>query len=136
MGIIGELARFVLGLTRCACTWLQTQLRSAESSGPRVRFDEGGREYTDSGSAKALVVPKKLVRNGLPPEQRGEIWQVMSGSAAKRSSGRGQYNSLVRRYARRQSAATQQIDRDLSRTFPDNTVYQSSVCDIPIAKSA
>ena len=69
----------------------QAQLRAAQSTGPQVRFDEGGREYTDSGSAAALVVPKQLARGGLPPEQRGEIWQVMSGSAAKRELGRGQY---------------------------------------------
>ena len=59
----------------------QGQLRSARTAGPGVRFDQGGREYTDSGSATALVVPKKLARGGLPPEQRGEIWQVEASSA-------------------------------------------------------
>ena len=72
--------------------------------------------------------PLALCRAGIPPQYRGQIWTILSGSAALRYANAGTYGELC---GRSEPAAGElkeetdvQIEKDLSRTFAENTEMQ------------
>jgi len=71
----------------------------------------------DGGAVELKDVPKKLCRLGLPPEQRGEAWQIMSGSRDIMQQNAGKYAQLTG-HAETATAATDQIDREYARRAP------------------
>merc|ERR1712216_43503 len=78
---------------------------------------------------------KKLIRKGVPPELRGEVWYACSGGQQKKNCAPrgGTYRDLVARFdaididdpQRPKYSVADQIRRDLPRTFPTNTIIKS-----------
>lgn len=78
---------------------------------------------TLAGSAGQL---QKLVRKGIPPALRPQVWRAVSGVMKKRSTvPDGYYQDLIEAVHGRETAATRQIDHDLGRTFPGHRVIDS-----------
>ena len=73
---------------------------------------------------------KKLARNGIPPDRRGEIWQQMAGADGLRSREvTGYFDGLVQQEDEDEgepSAAVRQIDLDLARTFPGHRFFETA----------
>eukprot|EP00468_Gymnochlora_sp_CCMP2014_P006431 CAMPEP_0167751108 /NCGR_PEP_ID=MMETSP0110_2-20121227/6374_1 /TAXON_ID=629695 /ORGANISM="Gymnochlora sp., Strain CCMP2014" /LENGTH=763 /DNA_ID=CAMNT_0007636525 /DNA_START=204 /DNA_END=2493 /DNA_ORIENTATION=+ len=69
---------------------------------------------------------KSLVRRGIPPELRGHLWPLLSGSdSAKRAAKKGYYAELVETSSKNPPAILEQIEKDLSRTFPDHQKFEA-----------
>ena len=69
---------------------------------------------------------RRLVRKGIPPELRGSVWQVLSGSNERQASHKpGYYAELVKRAEAASNGCMTEIEKDLRRTFPDNHLYES-----------
>ena len=69
---------------------------------------------------------RRLVRKGIPPELRGSVWQVLSGSDDRQAAHKpGYYEELVRKAEATDNGSMAEIEKDLRRTFPDNHLYES-----------
>ena len=69
---------------------------------------------------------RRLVRKGIPPELRGSVWQVLSGSSERQAAhATGYYAELVRKAESAEHGSMAEIEKDLRRTFPDNHLYES-----------
>ena len=69
---------------------------------------------------------RRLVRKGIPPELRGSVWQVLSGSTERQAAHKaGYYAELVRKAEVEGAGCRTEIEKDLRRTFPDNHLYES-----------
>jgi hypothetical protein len=78
-----------------------------------------------SAALKALVL-----RHGIPPEYRGQMWSELVGARAKRSGKPAAYYAtlLARATARgaggaASSISAEEIEKDLDRTFPENAFF-------------
>ncbi|CAG8518956.1 15115_t:CDS:10 [Funneliformis mosseae] len=67
----------------------------------------------------------KLVRVGLPNKLRGEIWELCSGAMFLRFVNDGMYENLQKDYAGKVSLSTEEIEKDLNRSLPEYTAYQT-----------
>jgi hypothetical protein len=67
----------------------------------------------------------KLVRVGLPNTLRGELWEMCSGSSYLRFAHPGAYEDLLKTYADQESLATEEIEKDLNRSLPEYSAYQT-----------
>ncbi|CAI2170046.1 6651_t:CDS:10 [Funneliformis geosporum] len=67
----------------------------------------------------------KLVRVGLPNRLRGEIWELCSGAMFLRFVNDGMYEKLQKDYAGKVSLSTEEIEKDLNRSLPEYTAYQT-----------
>jgi hypothetical protein len=68
----------------------------------------------------------ELLAEGVPTSFRPEIWLICSGGVFLRQrSGEHYYQYLVYRYLDMSSAATEDIEKDLHRSFPDHPAYQN-----------
>lgn len=67
----------------------------------------------------------KLVRVGLPNALRGELWEMCSGSSYLRFANPGAYEDLLKMYADQESLATEEIEKDLNRSLPEYSAYQT-----------
>ncbi len=66
---------------------------------------------------------KRLLRGGVPPELRGQIWYCCSGADAKRCNSKPeeQYSALLARFSELDGTiVSADINKDLPRTFPTN----------------
>lgn len=68
---------------------------------------------------------KTLIRHGVPPERRREMWLEMSGVRELMQSHTGVYTELLRDNVGKSSAAIKQIALDLPRTFPTNAFFSA-----------
>ncbi|URD88829.1 TBC domain containing protein [Musa troglodytarum] len=67
------------------------------------------------------ITLKRLVRKGIPPVLRPNVWLSVSGAAKKRSTvPESYYDDLIRATEGKVTPATRQIDHDLPRTFPSH----------------
>ena len=67
----------------------------------------------------------RLVQVGLPNRLRGEIWEYASGSIYARLANQGKYEELVRKYEGISSVSTEEIEKDLNRSLPEYSAYQT-----------
>ncbi|CAD5193212.1 uncharacterized protein LOC103975109 [Musa acuminata AAA Group] len=68
-----------------------------------------------------MITLKRLVRKGIPPVLRPNVWLSVSGAAKKRSTvPESYYDDLIRATEGKVTPATRQIDQDLPRTFPSH----------------
>lgn len=67
----------------------------------------------------------KLVRIGIPPTLRGEIWEVCCGSIYKRYLNPGHYQKLLDDNVGKTSLSTEEIEKDLNRSLPEYAGYQT-----------
>jgi len=81
-----------------------------------------------SSKLKAQKALKQLIRQGIPPELRGDIWWACSGGAQKmqETSTMGQFGSLVQRSSELDGTKFEiDIEKDLKRTFPSHPWFGS-----------
>ncbi|KAI8930220.1 rab-GTPase-TBC domain-containing protein [Entophlyctis helioformis] len=68
----------------------------------------------------------KLVRIGLPNSLRGEMWELCSGALYKRFLNDGYYEKLHADHAGMVSLSTEEIEKDLNRSLPEYSGYQTA----------
>jgi len=69
---------------------------------------------------------KLMVRQqGIPPSLRGQLWQLWSGSIFKMNLMRDHFADLLVYYEGQQSLAIKEIEKDLTRSFPEHPFYQT-----------
>nr|CAG8515135.1 10672_t:CDS:10 [Entrophospora candida] len=68
----------------------------------------------------------KLVRVGLPNTLRGELWELCCGAMYLRFVNGGLYEKIRQDYAGKVSLSTEEIEKDLNRSLPEYSAYQSS----------
>lgn len=68
---------------------------------------------------------QKLVRIGLPNRIRGEIWDLCSGAMYLRYANDGIYNQILKDYHGKKSQAIDEIEKDLKRSLPEYSGYQT-----------
>ena len=70
----------------------------------------------------------ELLKKGIPISFRPEIWLLCSGGIFLREkSGEHYYRYLIYRYLGMSSRATQDIEKDLHRSFPEHPAYQNTL---------
>jgi hypothetical protein len=70
----------------------------------------------------------ELLKKGIPISFRPEIWLLCSGGIFLREkSGEHYYRYLIYRYLGMSSKATQDIEKDLHRSFPEHPAYQNAL---------
>lgn len=65
-----------------------------------------------------------LTRRGVPSSIRGEVWKVISGSAALKTKNPGVYFAMLEKPANPADQAA--MLKDVSRTYPEHTHFQDS----------
>jgi Rab-GTPase-TBC domain/FYVE zinc finger len=70
---------------------------------------------------------KRLVRDGIPPELRGRVWQKLSGSKDRQQNHESvdYYNGLLRIAEVIGAPCQYEIEKDLHRTFPGHRVFET-----------
>lgn len=69
---------------------------------------------------------RNLVYSGIPRHLRGLIWLVASGGYEKMKTARPGYYREIQRIATQTSKTTAQIEKDLQRTFPNHSFFQTA----------
>lgn len=69
----------------------------------------------------------KLILQGVPDTLRGEIWMIFSGAQNEMIENPGLYRKLVDDGLSKQSAANDEIERDLHRSLPEHAAFQSDI---------
>ena len=67
----------------------------------------------------------RLVQVGLPNRLRGEMWETLSGSLYLRFENPGFYDQLIADNQGRTNTSTEEIEKDLHRSLPEYSAYQS-----------
>ncbi|KDQ50143.1 hypothetical protein JAAARDRAFT_42323 [Jaapia argillacea MUCL 33604] len=67
----------------------------------------------------------RLTQVGLPNRLRGEMWEVLSGSIYLRFVHPGEYLRILEENQGRTSTSTEDIEKDLHRSLPEYSAYQS-----------
>lgn len=67
----------------------------------------------------------RLVQVGLPNRLRGEMWETLSGSLYLRFANPGGYEAILAENEGRTSTSTEEIEKDLHRSLPEYSAYQS-----------
>jgi len=67
----------------------------------------------------------KLLRVGLPNRLRGEIWELTTGAMFLRFQELSVYEQILKNNAGKKSVAIEEIEKDLNRSLPEYSAYQS-----------
>ncbi|KAL7280608.1 hypothetical protein ACG7TL_005545 [Trametes sanguinea] len=67
----------------------------------------------------------RLIQVGLPNRLRGEMWETLSGSLYLRFENPGYYEKILEENAGRTNTSTEEIEKDLHRSLPEYSAYQS-----------
>ncbi len=67
----------------------------------------------------------RLVQVGLPNRLRGEMWETLSGSLYLRFENPGYFERLTAENQGRTNTSTEEIEKDLHRSLPEYSAYQS-----------
>lgn len=84
--------------------------------------------FKENGENLAIVKNhefQKLIRIGVPNRMRGEIWELCSGSMYLRQANPGVYQTILKENAGKVSQAVEEIEKDLKRSLPEYTAYQT-----------
>lgn len=85
--------------------------------------------FKENGDNLAIIQNRtfqKLVRIGVPSRLRGEIWEICSGSMYLRFANPGKYQSILTENKGKTSQAIDEIEKDLKRSLPEYSAYQTS----------
>ncbi|CDO76295.1 hypothetical protein BN946_scf184917.g11 [Trametes cinnabarina] len=67
----------------------------------------------------------RLIQVGLPNRLRGEMWETLSGSLYLRFENPGFYEKILAENEGRTNTSTEEIEKDLHRSLPEYSAYQS-----------
>ena len=67
----------------------------------------------------------RLIQVGLPNRLRGEMWETLSGSLYLRFENPGFYERITAENQGRINTSTEEIEKDLHRSLPEYSAYQS-----------
>ncbi|KAH9893221.1 TBC-domain-containing protein [Cubamyces lactineus] len=67
----------------------------------------------------------RLIQVGLPNRLRGEMWETLSGSIYLRFEHPGVYEQILAENTGRTNTSTEEIEKDLHRSLPEYSAYQS-----------
>ncbi|AQZ16241.1 MDR1 (YGR100W) [Zygosaccharomyces parabailii] len=84
--------------------------------------------FRENGANLAIVKNytfEKLVRVGVPNRIRGEVWELCSGSMYLRQENPTEYQELLQKNEGKSSQAVEEIEKDLRRSLPEYSAYQS-----------
>lgn len=84
--------------------------------------------FKENGENLAIVKNhefQKLIRIGVPNRMRGEIWELCSGSMYLRQANPGVYQKILKDNASKVSQAVEEIEKDLKRSLPEYSAYQT-----------
>eukprot|EP01104_Vermistella_antarctica_P011352 TRINITY_DN3159_c0_g1_i1.p1 TRINITY_DN3159_c0_g1~~TRINITY_DN3159_c0_g1_i1.p1 ORF type:complete len:1218 (-),score=295.29 TRINITY_DN3159_c0_g1_i1:345-3998(-) len=86
--------------------------------------------FRDNGHPGSCMLERSerfnaLVRGGVPDDLRGMVWLYLSGAAHKAYAESDGYASLLSLYHGQEWLATDEIDRDLCRSFPEHPYYHT-----------
>lgn len=107
-----------------------TQEQAAAENAAAPGEDEGKRSPSKAvreafsnltSAAEVLILSRQfdnLLRAGVPPQLRGQVWWMCSGAADKKAAADESYAQLVARRQYLSKSAVMDIEKDLPRTFP------------------
>lgn len=84
--------------------------------------------FRENGRNLAVVQTpmfRKLIRIGVPNRMRGEIWELCSGAMYIRYANSGEYERILNENAGKTSQAIDEIEKDLKRSLPEYSAYQT-----------
>lgn len=84
--------------------------------------------FRENGKNLAIVKNptfQKLIRIGVPSRMRGEIWDLCSGAMYLRQSHEGEFYTILEDNKGKTSQAIEEIEKDLKRSLPEYSAYQS-----------
>lgn len=91
-----------------------------------------------TNAAEVLLLSRQfdgLLRAGIPPHLRGQVWWMCSGAQEKRSSSGESYVKLIERLPTLNKCIAMDIEKDLPRTFPQQqSVDASDLCSRHISE--
>jgi len=91
-------------------------------------FNQWSGYFSKYGEGACFIQTPQLtqqVRVGIPDELRGNLWQICSGSINRLKEQPLYYKNIVNEYKDQESLATEEIERDLYRSFPEHPYYQT-----------
>ena len=98
-------------------------------AGPKLRTDIHALPIAHGRNLTLLRYPQctRLIQVGLPNRLRGEMWETLSGSIYLRFAYPGEYERILEQNKGRTSTSTEEIEKDLHRSLPEYSAYQSDV---------
>lgn len=102
-----------------------TQLFAPKAERRRLRFEARRKRLPAEGQwgAAPKRALKALLRKGLPPEHRSEVWWAVLGCEERRRSSPSTYEADLA--SELPSRTKDEIDRDLHRTFPNHETFRA-----------
>eukprot|EP00002_Diphylleia_rotans_P033496 TRINITY_DN7129_c0_g1_i1.p1 TRINITY_DN7129_c0_g1~~TRINITY_DN7129_c0_g1_i1.p1 ORF type:complete len:998 (+),score=228.82 TRINITY_DN7129_c0_g1_i1:101-3094(+) len=105
--------------------------KAQEISRPKIQKQRiAWQQYLQQVGYKTTLVRKDayvkvMVRHGIPPELRGQLWQILSGVREYRMRYSMTYADISLQLPSTESAYDNQIEKDLQRTFPGHELLNS-----------
>jgi len=128
---------FVLSVAQAAS---YSQWARISAAAERVQLQHWAQHLSENGTPPAIslekpwavrqAIPrhkqiKRLIRGGIPPPMRHKLWLEISGAQARREAQPTLYNELLERAASNGCPARNEIEKDLHRTFPNNSAFDA-----------
>lgn len=85
-----------------------------------------------TNAAEVLLLSRQfdgLLRAGIPPHLRGQVWWMCSGAEEKRSTSSESYAKLIDRLPTLNKCIAMDIEKDLPRTFPQQQQHSADASD-------
>ncbi|CAH8583959.1 unnamed protein product [Heterobilharzia americana] len=83
-------------------------------------------EYGSGVSMRRNERLRELVLCGLPEERRGSLWMILSGAENEMFANPGYYDKLINGVQGCNNFVSEEIERDLYRSFPEHPAYHTS----------
>lgn len=106
-------------------SWTDVDVDTDEDNKPspsKVAGQAVRQAFTNLTSAAEVMIQSRqfdnLVRAGIPPQLRGQVWWMCSGAAELKESATESYPELVERSHCLSKSTAMDIEKDLPRTFP------------------
>ncbi|DAZ97111.1 TPA: hypothetical protein N0F65_010434 [Lagenidium giganteum] len=110
------------------------EVMELDDNRPRLRRGRSGslvRMVSNfTSAAESMLLSRQfdgLLRAGVPPQLRGQVWWMCSGAAEKQQASSESYNDLLKRLSRSVSRrVAMEIEKDLPRTFPTERMHKTT----------
>lgn len=68
---------------------------------------------------------RMILREGIPDDMRGKLWQILSGSRSKVQVRKNEYQEILKRYEKESSEAIEEIEKDIHRALPGHPYFHT-----------